>query len=260
SNTSMRPERALWRFVPSVVAVDKHRKICRCASQHECPTSEMGQGTLGGCLLYPRKPARTVLFFQHLATSWIQLFRMTDTYFSAYSTADERLLMCDSYSRAEKLVREMYFEPSPREQIALFLQWGNICDAPWAYRGNYASILREAVAQVPLVDVLEKPDREWFDSLPDEISIYRGCTKGLERGLHWSTDIEVAKGFAIGKRCINPQPRLVSARIPKRHVLGVFTNRSESEIAVDPRRLRQLRIREVGDGDMSNLQIGGRGN
>lgn len=166
---------------------------------------------------------------------------MTDTYFNSYSTADERLSMCDSYSRAEKLVLEMYVVPSPREQIALFLKWGSICDAPWVYRGHYASILREAVAQVPLVDLLEEPDREWFDGLPDEISIYRGCTKGRERGLHWSTDIEVAKGFAIGKRCINPQPRLVSAHIPKRHVLSVFTDRGESEIVVDPRRLRELR-------------------
>jgi hypothetical protein len=166
---------------------------------------------------------------------------MTDTYFGAYSTADKRLLMCDSYSRAKKLVLEMCAKRSPHERIALFLRYGCICDAPWMYRGYYASILRKAIAQVPLMDVLEEPDREWFESLPGEISIYRGCTKGRERGLHWSTDIEVAKGFAIGKRCINPQPRLVSADIPKRHVLGVFTERRESEIVVDPRRLRQLR-------------------
>jgi hypothetical protein len=42
-NTSMRPERALWRFVPSVVAVGKHRKVCVAhRSKFECPTSGMG--------------------------------------------------------------------------------------------------------------------------------------------------------------------------------------------------------------------------
>src|SRR5262245_43870667 len=156
-------------------------------------------------------------------------------------TAEERLCLCDSYSRTRQLYLEMCAERSPRERIALFLEWGCACDAPWPYRGYFASILRDAIAKVPLVDVLAASVRAWLESLPDPIPIYRGCTKGRERGLHWSTDIKVAKGFAIGKRCINPQPRLVSAYIPKRHVLGVFTERSESEIVVDHRRLRQLR-------------------
>jgi hypothetical protein len=72
--------------------------------------------------------------------------------------------------------------------------------------------------------------------------VYRGCERGRERGLHWTTDRAVAEKFAGGRRCINPHPTLVQALIPKRHILAVFVNREENEIVVDPRRLRKLLI------------------
>ena len=54
---------------------------------------------------------------------------------------------------------------------------------------------------------------------------------------------------AANKRCINRNPTLVSAYIPKEHVFGVFLNHKEHEIAVDPRRLRQLKIEPARDYD-----------
>jgi hypothetical protein len=44
--------------------------------------------------------------------------------------------------------------------------------------------------------------------------------------------------FAKGKRCINLAPTLVSAQIPKRHVLACFVSRDEREIVPDYGRLR----------------------
>jgi hypothetical protein len=79
--------------------------------------------------------------------------------------------------------------------------------------------------------------------LAAEIAIYRGCQRGRERGLSWTTDIKVAEGFAAGKRCINSMPTLVTAVIPKAYVFGVFIERKESEITIDPRRLRRLQAK-----------------
>jgi hypothetical protein len=78
------------------------------------------------------------------------------------------------------------------------------------------------------------------DALPPIVSVWRGCERGRERGLSWTTDRAVAEGFAEGKRYANKSPTLVQAEIPKQHIFVVFIDRSESEIVVDPRRLRKL--------------------
>jgi len=67
------------------------------------------------------------------------------------------------------------------------------------------------------------------------------------RGLSWTTDLEVARGFAAGKRGVNRHPTLASAVIPKEHVLALFLSRQEQEVIVDPRRLRQLKTQPLED-------------
>jgi hypothetical protein len=160
-------------------------------------------------------------------------------------TADDRLAWCNSCTRTGQLVLEMSAELSARKRVRLFLDWACLSDAPWWNRSWFSSLLREALKEVRLIDLLDEPERAWFESLGDEIAIYRGCEKGRERGMHWTTDINVAKGFAIGVRCRNRHPTLVSAVIPKQHVLALFLGRRETEIVVDYRRLRRLRIEEL---------------
>jgi len=168
-----------------------------------------------------------------------------ETYFTKrdFDTADKRLAECTSYKRAGQLVLEMVWERgAPLKQVALFLEWGNVGDAPFQCRKALADILREALKQVRLADVLKEPEQTWFESLGVEIPIYRGCEKGRERGLHWTVDLAVARGFATGKRCINRHPTLVSACIPKEQVFAVFIDREEHEIVADYRRLRRVKI------------------
>jgi hypothetical protein len=157
------------------------------------------------------------------------------------SAADQRLMICNSYERPHQLWMEMLRERTARGRIALFLEWWNVCDAPWAYRGVFTKLLREALKEVALRGMLPKDDRDWFDGLPELIPIYRGGDIARERGLSWTTDENVARGFARGKRCINTFPTLLSAVIPKRHVFAVISGRNEHEIVVDYRRLRQLK-------------------
>jgi hypothetical protein len=154
---------------------------------------------------------------------------------------NDKLALANSYERPYVLVREMLREPDDRNRLALFLAHWPMCDAPWAYRSWIAEVVRAALNWVDLADVLGSDESEWFGSLPDLIPIYRGCERGRERGLSWTTDINVALEFAQGRRCTNQHPTLMTAIIPKLHVFGVFLDRKESEIAVDPRRLRRLR-------------------
>jgi hypothetical protein len=127
-----------------------------------------------------------------------------------------------------------------RRILEAFLDWGNLCDRPWPWRSIFTQTLRWALTSVPLVDVLAPEEREFFVGLPDPVPIWRGCERGLERGLSWTTDRKVAEEFARGKRHMNKQPTLIRAEIPKRQVFAVFVGRREHEVAADPRRLRRL--------------------
>jgi hypothetical protein len=157
---------------------------------------------------------------------------------------NDKLMRSDSYERPGVLLGEMILEKDHHNRLSLFLAHWDYCDAPWPWRSYLAERLRYTLRHVSLAEYLSEEAREWFDSLPAEIEIYRGCQRYRERGLSWTVDIKVAEGFARGKRCRNSVPTLVSALINKRHVFGVFIDRNESEIVVDPRRLRRLRLLE----------------
>jgi hypothetical protein len=157
-----------------------------------------------------------------------------------HERADRRLAICSSYERTTCLVEEMS-KASASRRLSLFLEHGNMCDAPWAWRSVLAGLLRLALTEVKLVDHLEPDARAWFSALPSIVPIWRGCDWYTVRGLHWTTNREVAAEFAQSKRCTNHEPTLVQAVIPKEHIFAVFVNRNENEIVVDPRRLRQLK-------------------
>jgi hypothetical protein len=129
-----------------------------------------------------------------------------------------------------------------RRCLQIFLEVGNTCDAPWPYRSFIAEALRYALAEVPLVGLLSPAARSFYEALPDLVPIWRGCEGGRERGLHWTIRRALAEDFARGKRCRNRNPTIVSAEVPKQHILAVFVDRDEDEVVVDPRRLRKVRI------------------
>lgn len=65
-------------------------------------------------------------------------------------------------------------------------------------------------------------------SLPDEVTIYRGCQKGLnENGLSWTLNKSKAQFFAnrFGKKGI-----ILERKIPKSDIVAVLTGRGEYEV------------------------------
>jgi hypothetical protein len=111
-------------------------------------------------------------------------------------------------------------------------------------------MLRSVRTQVDITEFLEPEARNWFNAAPAEITVYRGCQAGRERGLSWTFDQSIATGFAHGKRFPNRNPTLVTAVIPKQHVFAVILDRSEKEIVLDPRRLRRVRKEAIEQSPM----------
>jgi hypothetical protein len=65
-------------------------------------------------------------------------------------------------------------------------------------------------------------------SLSNQVTIYRGCQKGLnEDGLSWTLDKSKAKFFAnrFGKKGI-----ILERKVPKSDIMAVLLGRGESEV------------------------------
>jgi hypothetical protein len=156
-----------------------------------------------------------------------------------------------SYERPYSMVLAMAgAHRTPARQLCIFLDTWSMCDATRPYWSQIAGELRSVRTRVDITEFLEPEARTWFDAAPAEITVYRGCQTGRERGLSWTFDQSIATGFAHGKRLPNPTPTLVTAVIPKQHVFTVVLGRSEKELVLDPRRLRQVRKEVIEQSPM----------
>lgn len=92
--------------------------------------------------------------------------------------------------------------------------------------------------------LMEKEERAAFESLPDEIEVFRGVLGRGARSLSWTLDRKLAEWFATRFASVFPgkQPRLASGVVSKADVLGYFTRRKESEVVVDPRSVKKFKV------------------
>jgi hypothetical protein len=152
---------------------------------------------------------------------------------------------------SEKLAAEMLplvSNAAPETVLKIFFAvWPN-CDRTSA--SDNASLLRllaKARSQVSPVAYLSDANREFLQSLPTNITVFRGCSRCRVDGLSWTTDKEVAKGFARGHRAIVVgEPVLVTANVKKDDVLAVITDRKESELICVQSQI--LRIEDFHEG------------
>lgn len=81
-----------------------------------------------------------------------------------------------------------------------------------------------------------------FDTLPDEVQVFRGCSRERVAGL-WSLSRDVATQFAHGHRgIIVPNPIIAEATISRRDIFAVMTSRAEQELVLDPDKLTRIHV------------------
>ena len=74
---------------------------------------------------------------------------------------------------------------------------------------------------------------------------FPGCSRPRVRGVSWTMDRKVAERFARGRRFIPvPDPVVAEAVVEREAVFAVLNERKESELLIDPRRLRKLVVQE----------------
>jgi hypothetical protein len=158
--------------------------------------------------------------------------------------------LCSSHVRADKLVMAALWEPAEIWWPAFFGDW-TACDAgSWRWKNilldKFRSLRDAGQSAIPY---LNADDREFYDSLPELIEVWRGADRRTLRNFPWTTDPAVAEFFAVHRRGWPfPNPVIGRAFIKKSDVFAAINGkdgRGEQEIILDPRRLRKLTIEDV---------------
>lgn len=138
--------------------------------------------------------------------------------------------------------------------------------------GEYETILRDAWTSTEyphqakvdsLISLFDKADRtKLMDDeekavlarLPDEFTVYRGWSETQvkagytkRRGLAWTTEKKMAAWFA--QRWNHPDGKIATATVRKSDVYMYTNARGEREVVLNPRKVRNWSVRDVGKFD-----------
>lgn len=90
---------------------------------------------------------------------------------------------------------------------------------------------------------MSEVDRNYLDSLPDEVMIYRGVADDkYKMGYSWSLSRDKAEWFATRLTFDGCNPALYSFKVKKSDVVAYLSSRGESEIIVLPETLANYKI------------------
>lgn len=151
--------------------------------------------------------------------------------------ADQNEELADVALRAGSFLRfEMLFEALPyfkRKKLlpAWFATVGDIWDV-CDNIGPHSAALKKFLVETEehWHHLMDDAEFEAWQSLPDMVTIYRGCGEENRLGVSWSLDRVVAEGFPFLNRYEQKEPRLLTAVVPKLRIIAVKLQRDEREI------------------------------
>jgi hypothetical protein len=149
---------------------------------------------------------------------------------------------CNSHERTERLIEAAFAEP-PEVWWPAFLDTWPMCDAgsrEWKLFLLHKFRTCRDVGKHAF-DFMPDDEREFYNSLPDLIEVWRGADMSTVRNFSWTLDPVKAEFFAVQRRGPRfPDPVIGHAFIKKSDVLVTIAGRGEKEIILDPRRLRKF--------------------
>lgn len=147
------------------------------------------------------------------------------------------ILMYDLPSLLDGFITEIEGADDKTFWTCLAAVWTN-GEAPWANRKLFLQLFN---APRPHREYLMDADeRKTFKKLPDELTIFRGFGGDRGKGLSWTLDREKAVWFAKRFHAVHGRPgRIIEGVCNKVDVIAHFTSRKESEIVIDPEKVRR---------------------
>ena len=150
-----------------------------------------------------------------------------------------RCSMAESSDRRLLAILPLIEHAPPKIFWPTLLKTWPSCDDTWMVKTRLLQAMKNAGTL--MLEFLSEHDRRFFEGLPAQVQVFRGCSRARVRGIAWTMERTIAEGFARGHRGIRvPDPVVAFALIPKDAIFFVTDDRNEKEIVLNPRRLRSL--------------------
>ena len=145
--------------------------------------------------------------------------------------ATRALGRCNSYTRLAYLVDLMDYL-SPADWFELARDHWSTTDNVW----EHTEALRDYFSEsTPAHKLLMMTDEELavYHSLPEKVTVYRGCGELNKDGLSWTLSEQIAKGFTDLNRYKTRNAIVIKKTIAKSLIVAVKLDRQEQEIIVN---------------------------
>jgi hypothetical protein len=150
------------------------------------------------------------------------------------------LCLLSSEHRAPEMVALLDHATAKQFWTVFIANWHS-CDDTWAVKDRLLCQLRKAAAGASVLPHYSAEQIAFFESLPEVVTVYRGCSRERVNGISWTINREVAKDFTRGHRGIYvPDPIIVTATVKKSEIMAVFVDRAEQEIICVAKEIRNI--------------------
>lgn len=159
---------------------------------------------------------------------------------AATEAIERRSFTCNSDERLVTMLATMgKAGPVPREIFwPVFYDCWSRCDDTWHMQDYLIRALRHHAPAI-----LPEDEQKVFDALPDQVRVYRGCSRTRIMSASWTTERTMAENFARGHRFIPvPDPVIATGMIAKSDIFLTNNQRKEDEVLLDPYKLRELSV------------------
>lgn len=169
----------------------------------------------------------------------------------SFEEADKELAFCNSYDRLPTLL-DMRDYLSRTNFIRLLGEWWSSCDNISEYSEELEDleVFLDMGYYGTLKEMMTSEELAAWESLPEFVTIYRGCYEINKWGWSWSLSKDVAKSFPSYLRYCRPgdRPLLVTAKVAKKRIIAVKLDRGEQEIITwRPKHLSTHRMKTPGN-------------
>lgn len=91
--------------------------------------------------------------------------------------------------------------------------------------------------------LMNQKELEYYNKLPDEVTIYRGTYKSSNsNALSWTTDYNTAHWFATR---FDNEGFILQAKINKKDIFAFFNDRNENEIVLNYKKIKSISFEKV---------------
>lgn len=143
-----------------------------------------------------------------------------------YQEAADHLKWCDSFTRLPQLIA-LHSCMAPADWLRLLGDEWTVCDNIGRYRLELRRLLPRTG---PVLEMMTGEEQAAYRSLPERLTVFRGCGINNMLGACWSLAPGVAARFPTLNRYRQSEPLLVTATVKRERVLAVKLDREEVEI------------------------------